>query len=52
MRKQYKSNHAARLLHEGRHTVAEVATLTGFGTAAHFAVVFKKQFGVTPSEYH
>ena len=50
--RKYKLNHAAQLLHEGRHTVAEVATLTGFGTAAHFAVAFKKQFGVTPSEFH
>ncbi len=49
--RKYKLNRAARLLSEGNHTVSEVAIITGFGTAAHFSVAFKKQFGVTPSEY-
>lgn len=49
--RKYKLNRAARLLNQGNHTVSEVAIITGFGTAAHFSVAFKKQFGVTPSEY-
>ena len=49
--RKYKLNRAARLLREGKHNVSEVAVLTGFGTAAHFSVAFKKQFGVVPSEY-
>lgn len=49
--RKYKLNKAARLLREGNHTVSEVAMLTGFGTAAHFSVAFKKQFGMSPSEY-
>ena len=49
--RKYKLNRAAQMLREGRHTVAEVALLTGFGTAAHFSVAFKKQFGTVPSEY-
>lgn len=49
--RKYKLNKAAQMLREGTHTVAEVAMLTGFGTAAHFSVAFKKQFGVSPSEY-
>ena len=49
--RKYKLNRAAQMLHEGSHTVAEVAAITGFGTAAHFSVAFKKQFGVVPSEY-
>ncbi len=48
--RKYKLNRAAQLLNEGTHTVSEVAVMTGFGTAAHFSVAFKKQFGVTPSE--
>ena len=48
--RKYKLNRAAELLGEGKHTVAEVADMTGFGTAAHFSVAFKKQFGITPSE--
>ncbi len=48
--RKYKLNRAAQLLSEGTHTVSEVAVMTGFGTAAHFSVAFKKQFGMTPSE--
>ena len=47
----YKLNRAAELLKGGKHTVAEIADLTGFSTQSHFSVVFKKQFGVTPTEY-
>ena len=47
----YKLNRAAELLKSGKHTVAEIADMTGFSTQSHFSVVFKKQFGVTPSEY-
>lgn len=49
--RKYKLNTAARLLREGKYNVSEVAYLTGFGTASHFSVAFKKQFGVSPSEY-
>ena len=49
--RKYKLNKAARMLHEGKYNVSEIATLTGFSTAAHFSVAFKKQFGVSPSEY-
>ena len=49
--RKYKLNKAASMLREGTHTVAEVAMLTGFGSPAHFSVAFKKQFGVSPSEY-
>ena len=47
----YKLNRAAELLKGGKHTVAEIADMTGFSTQSHFSVVFKKQFGVTPTEY-
>ncbi len=49
--RKYKLNRAAQLLHEGKYNVSEVAVMTGFSTAAHFSVAFKKQFGVVPSEY-
>lgn len=49
--RKYKLNRAAQMLRQGDHTVAEVAMLTGFATAAHFSVAFKKQFGVSPSEW-
>ncbi len=47
----YKLNRAAELLKSGKHTVSEIADLCGFSTQSHFSVVFKKQFGVTPTEY-
>ena len=49
--KNYKLNKAAAMLREGRFNVSEVADLTGFGTLANFSRVFKKKFGVPPSEY-
>ena len=47
----YKLNRAAELLKSGKYTIAEIADKTGFSTQSHFTVVFKKQFGVTPTEY-
>jgi signal transduction histidine kinase/ligand-binding sensor domain-containing protein/DNA-binding response OmpR family regulator len=47
----YKLNRAAELLKGGKYTVSEIADLCGFSTQSHFSVVFKKQFGVTPTEY-
>ena len=47
----YKLNRAAELLKDGKHTVSEIADKCGFSTQSHFSVVFKKQFGVTPTEY-
>ena len=49
--KCYKLNRAAELLSDSRYNVSEIADLTGFSTLSHFSTSFKKQFGVTPSEY-
>ena len=49
--RKYKLNVAAKLLREGKNNVSEVAYMTGFGTASYFSVAFKKQFGISPSEY-
>lgn len=49
--RKYKLNRAAAWLRGGKYNVSEIAVLTGFSTAAHFSVAFKKQFGVSPSEY-
>lgn len=50
--KTYKLNRAAELIMEGRNTISEIADMTGFSTLSHFSSSFKKQFGVTPSEYN
>lgn len=49
--RKFKLNKAARMLREGKCNVSEVAYSTGFGTVSYFSVAFKKQFGVSPSEY-
>lgn len=49
--KTYKLNRAAELLQEGKYNVSEIADITGFSTLSHFSTSFKKQFGVSPSEY-
>ena len=49
--KRYKLNRAAQLLMERRYNVSEIADMTGFSTLSHFSTSFKKQFGVSPSEY-
>ena len=47
----YKLNRAAQLIREGKYTIAEIAALTGWSTPSHFTSSFKKQFGVTPTNY-
>ena len=42
---------AARLLKEQKINVTQVAYSVGFSTLAHFSTVFRKQFGVSPTEY-
>lgn len=49
--RQYKLNQAARLLREGKLNVSEVAMHTGFGTVSYFSAIFKKHFGVSPSDF-
>ena len=50
--KTYKLNRAAQLILEGHHTMSEIADMTGFTSLSHFSRSFKKQFGMSPSEYH
>ena len=42
---------ACELLANRRLTVTEIAYACGFASSQHFATTFKKQFGVTPSQY-
>ena len=49
--KRYKLNRAAELLKERNYNISEIADMTGFSTLSHFSTSFKKQFGVSPSEY-
>lgn len=42
---------AARLLREHKVNVTQVAYAVGFTNQAHFSTIFKKQFGLSPTEY-
>ncbi len=43
--------YAAKLLKEQKHTVTEIAEMTGFNDAKYFREVFKKHFNMSPSQY-
>ncbi|MFP4166862.1 MAG: helix-turn-helix domain-containing protein [Opitutales bacterium] len=42
---------ARDLLRDNRHSVTEVAMACGFGSSQYFANVFRRQTGMSPSEY-
>lgn len=42
---------AARLIREGQINITQVAYNVGFNNQTHFSTVFKKHFGMSPSEY-
>lgn len=44
-------NRAAQLLQDGEKTLTEIAFGVGFGSTSSFSKAFKKEFGVSPSEY-
>jgi len=48
--KTIRLNHAMELLQSQKHTVTEVSELCGFSSLTYFGIVFRKQFGKSPSE--
>ena len=42
---------AVRLLGEGRMTISEIASETGFSDQSYFSKVFSAKYGIPPSEY-
>ena len=48
--RRLKLRHCYRLLESGDYNVTEAAMMTGFNQMAHFREVFKKEFGILPSE--
>lgn len=48
---QTRLAHGVRLLRGGDHTIAEIASITGFADQSHFDRRFKAAFGITPSQF-
>ncbi len=49
--KNMRLKRAVQLLKEQKFTISEVAYATGFNDTSYFTVCFKKQFGITPTEF-
>ena len=49
--RRFRLNKAAELIEQKWGNVAQIAFEVGFNDPSHFAAAFRKQFGVSPSEY-
>ena len=49
--KEARMNLAARLLKEGRMSISEVSSMSGFSTPSYFATAFKDYYNISPSDY-
>lgn len=47
----YKLNKSLELLQSGRYKISAVAEMVGFSSASHFSALFKKKFGMLPSQW-
>ena len=47
----YRLEKACQFLMEGRMNVAQVSYAVGFANRGYFAAVFRKKFGMNPSDY-
>ena len=49
--KKLRLERAKALILEGGRTMAEISYATGFNDPHYFSKIFKKEFGVTPTEF-
>ncbi len=49
--RNHRLQQAARLIQEGKVNIAQVAFSVGFNNQTYFSTVFKKHYGMTPTEY-
>lgn len=47
----FRMEKAKKLLKEKRYKLYNIANIVGYSDANYFAKIFKRQFGITPSEY-
>ena len=49
--KTARLEYAQKLLKTQKYNITEISEMCGFASAAYFSTVFKKQYGVAPSDY-
>jgi AraC-like DNA-binding protein len=49
--REMRIKRAKQLMESGEYNVSSVAYMTGFNDPKYFSKCFKKQFGMSPSEY-
>lgn len=49
--RNHRLEQAARMIREHKVNIAQVTYAVGFTNQTHFSTIFKKQFGMTPTEY-
>lgn len=49
--KHLRFDYAVNLLNSTEESVDRISQLSGFHSAAYFIVLFRKHFGITPSQY-
>lgn len=49
--RRIRLSRAAEMLLDGKHSITDIAFATGFGSHSSFAKAFKKEFGMTATEY-
>ena len=49
--KMARLEYAQQLLKAQKYNITEISEMCGFASAAYFSTVFKKQYGVAPSDY-
>lgn len=49
--RKIKLARAVEILRSGEHDIAKVTVMTGFNSPSYFRRVFKKEYGLSPSEY-
>ena len=47
----YKLNYSLDYLKERKYKISAISEMLGFSSASHFSALFKKKFGVLPSQY-
>ncbi len=50
--KRFRLNKAAKMLELKSGNVTGIAFEVGFNDASYFTACFRKQFGISPSQYH